>query len=73
MSQFNIEEEIEELAGGEFERTPVPQSKLKSWKSFLGMYAGEHAAGTEFMIGPLFLTAGVSAFDLILSNGENMW
>ncbi len=66
MSQFNIEEEIEDIAGGEFERTPVPQSKLKSWKSFLGMYAGEHAAGTEFMIGPLFLTAGVSAFDLII-------
>lgn len=66
MSQFNIEEEIEEIAGGEFERTPVPQSKLKGWKSFLGMYAGEHAAGTEFMIGPLFLTAGVSAFDLIV-------
>lgn len=66
MSQYNIEEEIEELAGGEFERVPVPQSKLKSWKSFLGMYAGEHAAGTEFVIGPLFLTAGVSAFDLII-------
>ncbi len=66
MSQYNIEEEIEEVAGGEFERTPVPQSKLKSWKSFLGMYAGEHAAGTEFTIGPLFLTAGVSAFDLIV-------
>lgn len=66
MSQYNIEEEIEEIAGGEFEREPVPQLKLKSWKSFLGMYAGEHAAGTEFMIGPLFLTAGVSAFDLIV-------
>jgi len=66
MSQHNIEEEIEEIAGGEFEREPVPQSKLKSWKNFLGMYAGEHAAGTEFMIGPLFLTAGVSAFDLIV-------
>ncbi len=52
MSQFNIEEEIEDIAGGEFERTPVPQSKLKSWKSFLGMYAGEYSAGTEFMIGP---------------------
>ncbi len=50
----------------EYERTPVPQSGLKSWKSFLGMYAGEHAAGTEFIIGPLFLTAGVSAFDLII-------
>ncbi|QLG44636.1 purine-cytosine permease family protein [Costertonia aggregata] len=66
MSQHNIEEEIEGIAGGEFEREPVPQAKLKSWKSFLGMYAGEHAAGTEFMIGPLFLTAGVSAFDLIV-------
>ena len=50
----------------EFERQRVPDSKLKNWKSFLGMYSGEHAAGTEFMIGPLFLTAGVSAFDLIV-------
>ncbi|MFD0988875.1 purine-cytosine permease family protein [Mariniflexile jejuense] len=67
MTQYHQEEDaIEQIAGGEFERTPVPQSKLKSWKSFLGMYAGEHAAGTEFMIGPLFLTAGVSAFDLII-------
>ncbi|MGB5820302.1 MAG: hypothetical protein WBG90_12520 [Saonia sp.] len=66
MGQYNIEEEIEEIAGGEYEREPVPKSKLKGWKSFLGMYAGEHAAGTEFMIGPLFLTAGVSAFDLIV-------
>ena len=49
----------------EFEREIVPENKLKSWKSFLGMYAGEHAAGTEFMIGPLFLTVGVSAFDLL--------
>ncbi|PQV48854.1 purine-cytosine permease-like protein [Jejuia pallidilutea] len=66
MTQFNINEDIEEIAGGEFERQPVPTSKLKSWKSFIGMYAGEHAAGTEFMIGPLFLTTGVSAFDLIV-------
>ncbi len=50
----------------EFERQAVPESHLKGWKSFLGMYAGEHAAGTEFMIGPLFLAAGVSAFDLIV-------
>lgn len=52
--------------GQEFERKPVPVSSQKDWRSFLGMYAGEHAAGTEFMIGPLFLTAGVSAFDLIV-------
>ncbi|PHR97387.1 MAG: hypothetical protein COA80_07815 [Leeuwenhoekiella sp.] len=67
MSQYNQEEEaIEALAGGEFERERVPQSRLQSWKAFLGMYAGEHAAGTEFVIGPLFLTTGVSAFDLIV-------
>jgi NCS1 family nucleobase:cation symporter-1 len=66
MSQYTIEEEIEEIDGGEFAREPVPMSKLKSWKNFLGMYAGEHAAGTEFLIGPLFLTTGVSAFDLII-------
>ena len=49
----------------EYERRPVPASALKDWRSFLGMYAGEHTAGTELMIGPLFLAAGVSAIDLV--------
>jgi nucleobase:cation symporter-1, NCS1 family len=51
--------------GDEFERTPVPAEQQKPARSFWGMYAGEHTAGTEFMIGPLFLAAGVSAFDLV--------
>jgi len=51
---------------GEFEREPVPARALLGFKSFLGMYAGEHVAGTELMIGPLFVTRGVSAFDLIV-------
>lgn len=50
---------------GEFEREPVPQNALLGFKSFIGMYAGEHCAGTELMLGPLFVAAGVSAFDLI--------
>ena len=66
MTQYSIEDDIEQIAGGEYERQRVPESKLKGWKSFLGMYAGEHATGTEFVIGPLFLTTGVSAFDLIV-------
>lgn len=52
--------------GGEFEREPVPDSALLGSGKFWGMYAGEHAAGTEFMIGPLFLAAGASLSDLIL-------
>ncbi|MFH5833790.1 purine-cytosine permease family protein [Halalkalibaculum sp. DA384] len=49
----------------EFEREPVPENKRKGWKGFLGMYAGEHTAGTEFVIGPLFVAHGVAAYDLI--------
>ncbi len=51
--------------GTEYEREPVPQKAWLGFKSFIGMYAGEHCAGTELMIGPLFVAAGVSAFDLI--------
>ena len=49
----------------EYERTPIPENKLKGWKSFIGMYAGEHTAGTEFVIGPLFVAHGVAASDLL--------
>jgi len=55
----------EESNQGEFEREPVPESSLLGFKNFIGMYAGEHCAGTELMIGPLFVAAGVSAFDVI--------
>lgn len=50
----------------EYERTPVPENALKGPGKFWGMYAGEHTAGTEFMIGPLFLLAGVSLSDLFI-------
>jgi purine-cytosine permease-like protein len=52
--------------GDEFEREQVPARALLGFKSFVGMYAGEHTAGTELMIGPLFVAAGVSAFDLLV-------
>lgn len=59
-------EESGSSTGGEYEREPVPDSALLGAGKFWGMYAGEHAAGTEFMIGPLFLAAGASLQDLIL-------
>lgn len=49
----------------EFEQERVPESKTRGLKAFIGMYAGEHCAGTEITIGPLFVAAGVSAFDLV--------
>lgn len=57
--------EHEHSSDCEFEREPVPQKALLGFKSFVGMYAGEHCAGTELMIGPLFIAAGVSAFDVV--------
>ena len=50
----------------EFEREPVSKNSLKGADKFWGMYAGEHAAGTEFMIGPLFLLNGVSLQNIFL-------
>jgi purine-cytosine permease-like protein len=54
------------IKSDEFEDRPVPPEARKGSRSFWGMYSGEHAAGTEFMIGPLFLLAGVGLMDLIL-------
>ncbi|WP_299530135.1 hypothetical protein [Ulvibacterium sp.] len=50
----------------EYEREPVPVSEVKGFKKFVGLVAGEHIAGTEFVIGPLFVIHGVAAADLFL-------
>jgi len=50
----------------EFDREPVSEKKLQGIGNFIGMFAGEHVAGTEFVIGPLFVAHGVSAPDLFL-------
>jgi purine-cytosine permease-like protein len=49
----------------EYERQRVPDSALLGLKSFVGQYAGEHVAGTELMIGPLFVASGVSAASVV--------
>jgi hypothetical protein len=50
----------------EFDREPVTTDRLQGPGSFIGLYAGEHVAGTEFVIGPLFVAHGVAAADLFL-------
>ena len=45
---------------------PVPPRKLQPAGYFAGNYAGEHVAGTEFVIGALFAGAGAAASDVIL-------
>ncbi|MDW5378789.1 hypothetical protein R6258_17880 [Halomonas sp. HP20-15] len=50
---------------GEFERQRIPADKQLSGTYFLGAYAGEHVAGTEFVIGASLVALGVSTSDLI--------
>ncbi|MBK1880512.1 purine-cytosine permease family protein [Pelagicoccus mobilis] len=66
MSTASIASKPAETTTGEFEREAVPPQAQKGASKFWGMYAGEHAAGTEFMIGPLFLLAGVSLQNIFL-------
>jgi cytosine permease len=50
----------------EFDREPVSKNALQGIGNFLGSYAGEHVAGTEFVIGMLFVAHGVSVTDMFL-------
>ena len=45
---------------------PVSPNKLQSGKKFAANYAGEHVAGTEFVIGALFVSWGVSTYDIVV-------
>ena len=49
----------------EFEREPVSQDKLHGGRRFAALFAGEHVAATEFVIGALFVQWGASARDIV--------
>jgi len=50
----------------EFEAEPVHKNKLQPGRHFAGVFAGEHVAGTEFVIGALFVAWGVNAIDIFV-------
>jgi NCS1 family nucleobase:cation symporter-1 len=50
----------------EFEQEPVSEDKLQPGRYFAASYAGEHVAGTEFVIGALFVSWGATAKDIFL-------
>src|SRR5512145_1903161 len=64
MSASSVTDRLDALY--EFDREPVRPERLKGFSNFAGLYAGEHVAGTEFIIGPLFVSHGVAASDLFL-------
>jgi cytosine permease len=49
----------------EFERAPVTEDRLQPPSYFAGLFAGEHVAATEFVIGALLVSFGASARDIV--------
>ena len=47
------------------EQLPIAQNKLHGGKHFAGLYAGEHVAATEFVIGATFVSLGASTSDIL--------
>ena len=49
----------------EYDREPVSRDDLKPGRYFAGLFAGEHVAATEFVIGAFFVLHGVELRDLV--------
>ena len=48
------------------EQLPIAKNKLHNWTHFAGLYAAEHVAATEFVIGATFVALGATTKDIIL-------
>ncbi|MEZ7495711.1 hypothetical protein QO206_09445 [Leeuwenhoekiella aequorea] len=48
------------------EQLPVSKHKLHNWTHFAGLYAAEHVAATEFVIGATFVALGAKTMDIII-------
>jgi cytosine/uracil/thiamine/allantoin permease len=55
-----------DIGGMDEEQLPIPRHKLHGWLHFLGIYAGEHVAATEFVIGATFVALGATTRDILL-------
>ncbi|REE25915.1 purine-cytosine permease-like protein [Winogradskyella pacifica] len=63
MSATNDFQQFESL---EDEQLPIAKHKLHNWTHFAGIYAAEHVAATEFVIGATFVALGATTKDILL-------
>ena len=63
---MNTTEDFKQLAALDEEYLPVAKHKLHDWTHFAGLYAAEHVAATEFVIGATFVALGAKTMDIIL-------
>lgn len=58
--------EFQQFKNVEEEQLPIAKHKLHNWTHFAGLYAAEHVAATEFVIGATFVALGASTKDILL-------
>jgi purine-cytosine permease-like protein len=58
--------EFQEFANMSEEQLPIAKHKLHGWTHFVGLYAGEHVAATEFVIGATFVALGAKTSDILI-------
>ncbi|MCK0147194.1 hypothetical protein MWU78_16165 [Arenibacter sp. F26102] len=63
---MNKTKDFEQFENLEDEQLPVPKHKLHDWTHFAGLYAAEHVAATEFVIGATFVALGAKTMDILL-------
>ena len=63
---MNTTEDFKQFENLDEEQLPVAKHKLHDWTHFAGLYAAEHVAATEFVIGATFVALGAKTMDIIL-------
>ncbi|WP_297798575.1 hypothetical protein [uncultured Eudoraea sp.] len=63
---MNTTEDFKQFEALDEEYLPVAKHKLHDWTHFAGLYAAEHVAATEFVIGATFVALGAKTMDIIL-------
>ena len=58
--------DFSQLKNMQAEQLPVPKHKLHDWTHFAGLYAAEHVAATEFVIGATFVALGAKTMDIVI-------
>ena len=63
---MDISNNYSQFENVEEEQLPIAKHRLYNWTHFAGLYAAEHVAATEFVIGATFVALGATTKDIIL-------
>ncbi len=63
---MNQKEDFKQFENLDEEQLPIAKNKLHYWTHFAGLYAAEHVAATEFVIGATFVALGAKTMDIIV-------